>query len=240
MPLCAVELVNDDAGRNILNLTRLLYSVVIVEHRHHNTELPQCTNCQNYGHTKNYCHLGSRCVRCTGDHHFSKCTKPSTTPAQCVNCHGDHPANFRGCTHYVQLKERQSRRSQQQAAPTRRSTQQPLSPPLQPQQQQSSQPPQQQTPQQQQQRQSPSSPTVPSMSSRTYSHVLHGRSPASQGRSSDALPEDSASAAPSWSFLKDLIAQLGTFLCTLVSPVLPQLMQLLRSLLSPLFSDGNP
>jgi hypothetical protein len=34
----------------------------------HKREIAQCANCQRYGHTKNNCHLKSRCVKCAGDH----------------------------------------------------------------------------------------------------------------------------------------------------------------------------
>jgi hypothetical protein len=34
----------------------------------HKREIAQCANCQRYGHSKNYCHLKSRCVKCAGDH----------------------------------------------------------------------------------------------------------------------------------------------------------------------------
>jgi hypothetical protein len=31
-------------------------------------DVVQCANSQRYGHTKNYCHLKQRCVKCAGDH----------------------------------------------------------------------------------------------------------------------------------------------------------------------------
>jgi hypothetical protein len=34
----------------------------------HKKDIAQCANCQRYGHTKNYCHLKLRCVKCAGDH----------------------------------------------------------------------------------------------------------------------------------------------------------------------------
>lgn len=53
-------------------------------------------NCQDYSHTRSYCHSTPRCVR-FGDHHSSStCTKSKDLPAKCALCFGDHPANYRG------------------------------------------------------------------------------------------------------------------------------------------------
>ena len=51
-PLCAVELVDNDQGKSILNLTQKFYSVVKVKPRRHSREIPQRTRCQNFGHIK--------------------------------------------------------------------------------------------------------------------------------------------------------------------------------------------
>jgi hypothetical protein len=36
-------------------------------------EPPEYRNCQLYRHTKNYCHLKPRCVKCIGDHLTNQC-----------------------------------------------------------------------------------------------------------------------------------------------------------------------
>jgi hypothetical protein len=62
-------------------------------------EIAQCSNCQRYGHTKNYCHLRPRCVTCAGDHLTLNCQrKDRSSSVRCVLCDGNHPANYKGCT----------------------------------------------------------------------------------------------------------------------------------------------
>jgi hypothetical protein len=59
--------------------------------------LPQCKNCQRWGHTKSYCHKESRCAKCAGKHTTESCSKPKEIPPKCYNCGENHPANYRGC-----------------------------------------------------------------------------------------------------------------------------------------------
>lgn len=104
MPLCVVELKKGEKGEEIFNLTRLCYCVVTVEPRHKSRNIPQCTNCQLYNHTKNYCKLPPRCVKCTGQHHYTKCPKTPQQKPQCVNCGEEHTANYKGCSYYGKIK----------------------------------------------------------------------------------------------------------------------------------------
>ncbi|KAF0702203.1 Uncharacterized protein FWK35_00037299, partial [Aphis craccivora] len=55
----------------------------LVEPRKPSTGIPQC--CQRSSHTKKFCHLPPRCVKCASDHHFTQCQKILETPAKCVN-----------------------------------------------------------------------------------------------------------------------------------------------------------
>lgn len=59
--------------------------------------ISQCKNCQTYGHTQRFCKKESRCVKCTGKHHTSKCNKQQQDQSKHVNCGNNHPANYRGC-----------------------------------------------------------------------------------------------------------------------------------------------
>jgi hypothetical protein len=53
--------------------------------------------CQRYDHTKNYCHLKSRCVKCAGSHGTTQCPrKERSSDVRCVLCGGNHPANYKG------------------------------------------------------------------------------------------------------------------------------------------------
>ena len=103
LPIVAVLLSKPSAG--IYSLNRLLHCVVTIEPRRPSKDIPQCTNCQRFAHTKKFCHLPPRCVKCAGDHHYSLCQKPKDTPPKCVNCNSNHPASYRGCTYYKDISK---------------------------------------------------------------------------------------------------------------------------------------
>lgn len=112
LPLCAVDLENSEDSKAIFKLNTLFYAVVSVEPKRKSKQIPQCTRCQRYGHTKNFCKLDPRCVRCTGQHHYSDCPKKRTEPPQCVNCGENHSANFRGCQTYQEIVKNKSQSKQ--------------------------------------------------------------------------------------------------------------------------------
>lgn len=104
IPVCAVELTKDVNSNLIYDLETLYYCKIIVEPRRKSRDIPQCTNCQRFNHTKNYCKLSPRCVKCTGDHHYTQCPKDRDQKAQCVNCLEEgHTANYKGCRVYRNL-----------------------------------------------------------------------------------------------------------------------------------------
>jgi len=103
LPIVAVLLSKPSIG--IYSLTRLLHCVVVVEPRRPSKDIPQCTNCQRFAHTKKFCHLPPRCVKCAGDHHYSLCQKSNDTPPKCVNCNSNHPGSYRGCTYYKDISK---------------------------------------------------------------------------------------------------------------------------------------
>lgn len=110
IPVCTVDLQSNEQAQDIFKITRLLDSIVIVEKRRTNRSTPQCYRCQRYGHTKNYCSLPPRCVKCTENHHYKDCKKKADQSPQCTNCGGEHPANFRGCKYYTEsIQNRQQK-----------------------------------------------------------------------------------------------------------------------------------
>jgi hypothetical protein len=74
-PIPIVAILLSNASKKIYALKRLLHCVVSVEPRRPTKDIPQCSNGQRFSHTKKFCHLPSRCVKCAGDHHFSQCVK---------------------------------------------------------------------------------------------------------------------------------------------------------------------
>lgn len=114
MPLCAVELDNNEQGKKIFYIKQIQHALIRVEYRRKPRNIPQCTRCQRYGHTKNFCHLTPRCVKCPQNHHFSECTKPKEAEPTCINCGGAHSANFKGCSYYLGLKKKSDSNPPQQ------------------------------------------------------------------------------------------------------------------------------
>lgn len=111
-PLFRVELEPGDIKlkRNethpIYKLEFLLYRRVTVEEPHKRRGPAQCTNCQEYGHTRSYCKLHPVCVVCGELHKTIDCKKPRTDESarKCSNCGEKHTANYRGCEVYSKLK----------------------------------------------------------------------------------------------------------------------------------------
>jgi len=99
IPIVAVSL--PKSSTEIFSLNRLLHCVIIVESRKRSKDIPQCTNYQRFTHTKTFCHLPSRCVKCTGDHHYSQCQKPPEAAQK--YCESNHMTNYRRCTFYKEI-----------------------------------------------------------------------------------------------------------------------------------------
>lgn len=119
LPLFFVDLAPEIISKEIFNITSLLNTKIKVEEPHKRREIPQCQNCQSYGHTRSYCSYSPRCVKCGGTHPTTACTKSSDLPAKCALCNGEHPANYKGCIVYKELQQRRrqpyiSRNNQQQ------------------------------------------------------------------------------------------------------------------------------
>ena len=94
-----------DNNKSIYTIEYLRNMKIKFEVPHYNREIPQCTNCQRYGHTKNFCSRAPRCVKCTGSHRTSDCLrKERSDQVKCVLCEGNHPANYKGCEIYKQLR----------------------------------------------------------------------------------------------------------------------------------------
>lgn len=103
IPICAVTLTKNEKAKHIYSLENLCYCKITIEPRRKTRDIPQCTRCQRFSHTKNYCHLSPRCVKCLGDHLTNQCTQNKDIKPRCVNCEGQHTANYRGCEYYKKL-----------------------------------------------------------------------------------------------------------------------------------------
>lgn len=85
----------------LLKLELLLYRKVKVE-LFVPSEPVRCNNCNEYGHSKNYCNMPTVCVYCSGLHATKVC---KFKVKQCSNCGESHTANYRGCVVFKALKE---------------------------------------------------------------------------------------------------------------------------------------
>jgi len=116
LPMFFVDLNPQESDNDIFSITTLLHTKIKIEEPHKKREIPQCLNCQSYGHTRTYCAYPPKCVKCGDCHPTSSCIKPPELPAKCALCSGPHPANYKGCLIFKQF--RQKRRTSRVKPPT--------------------------------------------------------------------------------------------------------------------------
>src|SRR6266576_7004733 len=105
LPLHRVEIISTEHNKEVFEIKELLYTKVTIEAPRKTRDIPQCIRCQQLGHTKNYCAIAQRCVKCAGNHWTQECKKPINTKPTCANCGGEHPANYKGCPVYKKKQE---------------------------------------------------------------------------------------------------------------------------------------
>jgi hypothetical protein len=59
-----VDLVSQDNNKDICNLDSLCYYKIKIEPSKNKKYVPQCKNCQSFGHAQNDCYKKSVCVKC--------------------------------------------------------------------------------------------------------------------------------------------------------------------------------
>lgn len=100
-PLFSVEIKQKENNKDIFNIKYLAQCKVTIEPPKKANIIPQCTNCQQLGHTKSFCKREPICVKCALSHHYKDCKKlPDSTP-KCALCQEEgHTANYKGCVVY--------------------------------------------------------------------------------------------------------------------------------------------
>jgi hypothetical protein len=73
LPLFFVDLKPAVKNCEIYNLKKLYHAIIKVEPPKPRRSVIQCTRCQEYNHTKHFCHQRPRCVKCDGMHPSDKC-----------------------------------------------------------------------------------------------------------------------------------------------------------------------
>lgn len=107
LPMFNINLAPKNNNSEIYKIDVLLHMKVKFEAPKPKREVPQCTRCQSFNHTKSYCNRGPRCVKCTGLHLSKDCPrKEKDNNVQCTNCQENHPANYKGCRIYKQLQSK--------------------------------------------------------------------------------------------------------------------------------------
>ena len=106
LPLFFVDLEPTIQSNDIYNLTSLIHTKIKVEEPYKSKTISQCINCQEYAHTKSYCGYPARYVRCGALHSLSACPNPRDAAPRCALCSGDHPSNYKGCSVYKDLQQR--------------------------------------------------------------------------------------------------------------------------------------
>ncbi|KAL4156012.1 hypothetical protein QTP88_000047 [Uroleucon formosanum] len=94
LPLFFVDLEPSPSNHNIYKADSICYTKIKIEAPHPKKNPVQRLRCQNYGHTRTYCHHTPRCVKRCDIHLSFECQKDSNTPATCALCSGDHPASY--------------------------------------------------------------------------------------------------------------------------------------------------
>lgn len=97
LPIFFVDLEPAEINKDIFYVNSLLNTKIKIEEPYKKRITIQCTNCQDYGHSRSYCAHPPRCVKCAANHPTSSCTKTSDQPPVCALCQGNHTANYRGC-----------------------------------------------------------------------------------------------------------------------------------------------
>ncbi|VVC35090.1 Pre-C2HC domain [Cinara cedri] len=111
LPIFFVDLEPAKINKDIFHLNSILNTKIQIEELYKRRDIIQCTNCQEYGHSKTYCAYPSRCVRCNFNHSTLACNKTNDQPPVCVICGGDHTANYRGCQVHKNLQKLQHDKS---------------------------------------------------------------------------------------------------------------------------------
>ncbi|CAG4950937.1 unnamed protein product [Colias eurytheme] len=106
LDMFVIELQPKTNNKEIYNIKGLLNCRIKFEPPRPKRSIPQCSNCQDYGHTKKYCRRKPRCIKCAGYHTSAECSrKERSEEVKCVLCNGNHPANYKGCSIYKELQK---------------------------------------------------------------------------------------------------------------------------------------
>lgn len=118
--LFMVKLKKVGSWEAIWKLGSLMGVKVTVEEFRPRNGVPQCYNCQRFGHSSVNCFQEPRCLKCSGTHRSRDCTLPETSQPKCCNCGLNHVASYRGCQAHkdaVQVRKPRNSRGNARSQP---------------------------------------------------------------------------------------------------------------------------
>lgn len=98
LPIWILTLMVNKTLKDFENLRSLWYFRVKMEEYQNKEGIPQCYNCQAYGHKAGWCTAQPKCMRCAQNHSTKDCA--GNQAALCTNCLGRHTANDKRCPKY--------------------------------------------------------------------------------------------------------------------------------------------
>lgn len=108
-PLFEIELKSNTNNKDIYAIRELMYCKISFEPPKPKKTPPQCSNCQQYGHTRSFCRRPPKCIKCAGNHSSKMCERQKWgNQVKCALCSGNHPANYKGCKVFKQINGLQS------------------------------------------------------------------------------------------------------------------------------------
>lgn len=105
LPIFIVDLKQNTNNKTIYEVKSLLQCSIIIELPRPKRDIPQCANCQRYGHTKSYCSRKPRCLKCAENYLTADYTrKERSDNVKCILYSGNYSVNYKVCTVYKELQ----------------------------------------------------------------------------------------------------------------------------------------
>ncbi|GFY77955.1 nucleic-acid-binding protein from transposon X-element [Trichonephila inaurata madagascariensis] len=97
MPLFLVTLPKCPANQDIFNMKTIGFFRVVVEPLNKSSMPPQCYRCQEFFHHSRFCARAPKCLKCSGGHLTSECTKSAKAQAKYCKLRQPAPCKLLGC-----------------------------------------------------------------------------------------------------------------------------------------------
>lgn len=93
-------------NKQIYKVEYLLQCSIVFEVPIPKRDIPQCANCQKYGHTKKFYYLTLRCVKCAKNHTTADCPKKERSAnVKYMLYKGNNSVDYKGCAVYKEIQK---------------------------------------------------------------------------------------------------------------------------------------